>query len=346
MFIAPRPSTDDDPLFAVRVACIPVIGLVIGMVLRSPLAMIYPVLMFSLLAANRKAFDPKRVFAAPIMFGGMLWLMSGIVVMLQGIPSVLVITMGTIYFLAFYLIQKTGNAMGMLIIVAGALMTIMGLGSYPSMVFLRDEMTKAALLSAVVIPVLYALLPPRTAELNVDKYTPAYTYGWGKRAAIRAVVMLGYSLYLYTILDFSNVMLAVAGMFVLVHSTRRTIWAEAGQRSFSVILGGAIGLAILATLNAVGHVAVLICLVFLATLWLGNKMLTGRLPSMVYQDAASVMISLVGSALATSEPGFAFTQRATLTVIGTLAAALIVSILDQLLAKEPHTTTSEAPQGA
>ncbi|GHA21808.1 hypothetical protein GCM10007989_16430 [Devosia pacifica] len=333
MFIAPRPSIDDDPLFAVRVAFMPLIGLSLAMALRSPLAMVYPTLMFSLLAGNRKAFDPKRVFGAPIIFSAMLWLMSGVVIALQGVPLALVVTMGVIYFLAFYLIQRTGNALGMLIIVAAALMTIMGLGSYPSMIFLRNEMTKAALLSALVVPVLYALLPTRTQEINVDHYSPAFSYGWGRRAAIRTGVMLAYSLYLYTILDFSNVMLAVAGMFVLVHSTRRSLWVEAGQRSFSVVLGGCLALSVLAILNAVGHLAVLFGLVFLITLWLGNKMLTGRLPSMAYQDAASV-IALVGSALASSEPGFAFMQRACLTVLGALAAALLVTILDEVLIKE------------
>lgn len=331
MFVAPRPLEDDDPLFAVRVAMMPIIGFLIGMAFRSPMAMIYPTLMFSLLAGNRKAFAAGRVFVAPIMFSAVLWIMSFIVLALAGIPSLLVIVLGLIYFAAFYMIQKTGNAFGMLIIVGAALMSIMGLGNYQAMVFLRSEMSKAAICSAFVIPVLYALLPPRTQEPNVDQYVPSFNHGWGGRAAIRAVVMLGYSLYLYTVLDFSNMMLAIAGMFVLVHSTRRSIWAEAGQRSFSVLLGGLLGMSILAVLNWVGHLVVLFCLLFLVTLWLGDKMLRGRLPAMAYQDAASVMISLVGSGLASSEPGFAFMQRAVLTVIGTLIAALIVSILDATL---------------
>lgn len=334
MFVAPRPLAEDDPLFAIRVALMPIIGFALGMALRSPMAMIYPTLMFSLLAGNRMAFDARRVFAAPIMFSAVLWLMSFVVMALSGIPGVLVLVLGLIYFLAFYLIQKTGNAFGMLIIVGAALMSIMGLGNYQAMTFLRSEMSKAAICSAFVIPILYLLLPPKTQQINVDQYVPAFDHGWAARAAIRAVVMLGYSFYLYTILDFSNMMLAIAGMFVLVHSTRRSIWAEAGQRSFSVVLGGMLGLSILGTLNWVGHLAVLFGLLFLITLWLGDRMLRGRLPAMAYQDAASVMISLVGSGLAASEPGFAFMQRAVLTVIGTLLAALIVSLLDAVLVGE------------
>lgn len=315
----------------------PIIGIMLAMFLRSPLPMIYPTLMFSLIATNRKAFNPGRVFGAPIVFGGALWIMSGIFLALQGLPVALVLVMGLIFFMAFYMIQKTGTSFGMLIIVAGVLMSIMGLGSYPAMAYLRAEMTKAAICSAIVIPVLYMLLPPQSQETHVDDAAPSFDYGWATRAAIRAVVMMAYAVYLYTIIDFSNMMLAVAGMFVLVHSTRQSIWREAGQRSFSVVLGGTLGMIILSTMLVVGHLSVLLCLTFLVTLWMGHKMMSGRLPSMAYQDAASVMISLVGSGLATSEPGFAFLQRAVLTILGTIAAALVVSILDALLVRDPAT---------
>ena len=333
MYVAPRPTIEDDPLFPVRVAIMPVAGFMIGMALGSPLAMIYPTLMFSLLAGNRKAFNPGRVFAAPIMFSAVLWIMSTLVVMLQGIPLLLVAVMALIYFGSFYMIQRTGNSFGMLIAVGGVLMSIMGLGNYVAMDYLRTEMTKAALLSALVIPLLYALLPPRATEVAVDIYKPAHPDQHATRAAIRTVVLLGLSAYLYTILDSSNMMLAIGALFVLVFPTRQSVWAEAGQRSFSVILGGALAMTILTLLGISAHLTVLIAAVMLATLWLGNKMITGRLPAMAYQDAASVMISLVGSALATSEPSFAFMQRAVLTIIGTVLAAVATSLLEALLLK-------------
>lgn len=333
MFIAPHPDYDDDPLFPIRVALMPIIGFVLGMALRSPMAMIYPTLMFSLLAGNRKAFDPSKVFAAPIVFSATLWIVSGIVVMLQGVPLVLMVVMFLLYFGAFYLIQKTGNPFGMLIAVAGVLMSIMGLGSYQAMDLLRIEMSKAALLSALVIPLLYALLPPKTIERNVDIYVPSDPDGRAARALIRASVLFLLSLYLYTILDFSNMFLAIAAMFVLVHTTRDSVRAEAGRRAFSVLLGGGLAMGILTLLTISGHLIVLLCLIFLATLWLGHLMIRGRLAAMAYQDAASVMISLVGSALATAEPSFAFLQRAALTVAGVLVAGLAVTILDQVFAK-------------
>jgi hypothetical protein len=333
MYVTPRPREDDDPLYPVRIALMPIIGFGLGMWLRSPMAMIFPVMMFSLLAGTRKAFNPGRALGAPIIFGLALWVMASLVTMLQGLPLVLVSVVGLVYVLAFYMIQKTGNAFGMLIAVAAVLTSIMGLGNHLAMEVLRVEMTKAAFASAVVIPLLYALLPPATDEQMVDLHVPAHEDQLFLRSLIRGVVLLVFSLWLYTFVDFSNVMLAVAAMFVLVFPTRRSVWAEAGQRSFSVLLGGVLAIAILALLQVSSHLVVLFGLMFATVYWLGTRMLHGPLPSMAYQDAASVMISLVGGALATSEPIFAFVQRAGLTVLGTIAAAFAVSLLEALLLK-------------
>lgn len=342
MFVAPRPLLEDDPLFPVRVALMPVIGFVLGMILMSPMAMLYPTLMFSLTAGNRKAFDPKRALGAPIIFSLMLWIMSGFVALLHQTPSALVILMGLFYFLGFFMIQSRGDSVGMLIIVAAALMSIMGLGSYDSMSYMRAEMTKAALCTAVVGPVLYMLLPPATREINVDVYTPSPEKGRVARALIRAVVMLAFSLYLYTILDSGNVMLAIAGMFVLVFSTQEMVWGEAGRRSFAVMLGGGAALAILGILSVIGHLSVLLGMVFLFVLWCGWRMIAGRLPSPVYQDAASIMISMVGSALSTSDPAWAFLQRAGLTMIGAVLAASMVLWLDHIFSGGQGQTRSHS----
>ena len=334
MFVAPRPEVADDPLFAVRLAIMPTIGFCLGMVLQSPMAMLFPIMMFSLTAGNRKAFDLKRVLGAPIAFSVMLWLMSVPVALFNQTPLALLVIMAAVYFAGFYMIQVTGNAMGMLFIVSAALMSVMGLGSYQAMTYLRSEMTKAALCVAIFAPLLYTLLPVKTKELNVDRYVPADENGRLTRALIRAGVMLVFSLYLYTILDFGNVMLGIAGMFILVFSTQGEIWREVGQRSFSAMLGGVLSLVVLGALTLSGHLVVLLSLTFLIVLWLANKMMVGRLNAMVYQDAASIMISLIGSALATSDPGFAFLQRAGLTVMGAIVAAVIVSVLDKLLVKK------------
>lgn len=336
MFIAPRPEVEDDPLFAVRLALMPVAGFAIGIALQSPMMMIYPTMMYSLMATNRKAFDIKRALGAPVIFSAMLWIMSGMFGLFYQTPLALIAAMALVYFLGFYLIQITGSAVGMLFIVAAALITIMGLGSYEAMALLRSEMTKAAFFTAVVSPFLYMLLPVRTKEMNVDVYIPADENGRVTRAVIRTAVMLAFTLYLYTILDFGNVILAIGAMFVLVFSTRDTVWRETGVRSFAVTLGGLLSLLVLGILTISSHVIVLAGVVFLVVLWLAHKMMTGRLPSMAYQDAGGVMISLVGGALTTSDPAFGFIQRAGLTIIGALAAAVIIRMLDMWLVPRPE----------
>ena len=345
MYVAPRVQIDDDPLFPVRVALMPIIGLLAAMWLRSPMPMLYPVLFFSLSAGNRKALDMRRVIAAPIIFSLALWVMSGLVVMLQGVPLVLVATMGLVYILAFYMIYRTGNSFGMLIAVAAVLMSVMGLGSYQAMFYLRGEMTKAAMCTAIFIPLLYWLLPPKTTEKMVDVYVPVFSDQLMRRAVIRGLTLLAFSLYLYTFLDFSNMILGVAAMFVLVFPARRSVWAEAGQRTFSVLLGGSLGMVIVTLLNISSHLIVLMAAIFLVVMWLATKMIHGRLPSMAYQDAASVMLSLVGGALATSEPSFAFMQRAGLTIVGTIVAAFAVSLLETLFLK-PTPAPAALPAGA
>src|SRR5690554_4471636 len=103
MFIAPRPEIADDPLFAVRLALLPTLGFCIGMILQSPMAMLFPIMMFSLTAGNRKAFDIRRVLGAPVAFSAMLWLMSVPVALLNQMPATLIIVMAAVYFFGFYL---------------------------------------------------------------------------------------------------------------------------------------------------------------------------------------------------------------------------------------------------
>jgi hypothetical protein len=62
-------------------------------------------------------------------------------------------------------------------------------------------------------------------------------------------------------------------------------------------------------------------------------MMVGRMSPMTYQYAGSVMVSIAGSALMSSEPSFAFFQRLVLTIVGGVGAALAVAVLETLLLK-------------
>ena len=346
MYVAPRPREEDDPHFGVRLSIVPVVGLVIGIALQSPMAMIFPTLMYSLMAGQRKALNIGRALGGPIAFIVMLWVMSWVVSLTINLPVVMVLVMALIFFAGFYMIGKTGNPAGMLVIVSALMMSILGSGSYMAMTILRDEMSKAALASAIITPLLYLLIPPATREKAVDVYAPFHEDQLALRAAIRTGVLLLFALWLYAVVDTSNMMLAISAVFVLTFPTSETIFAEAKERSFATIMGGLAALGVLAVLTVVAQLPVLLVLAFLATLFFSQKMITGRHPAMVYQYAASVMISMVGGALATQEPSYAFLTRAALTVIGAIGAAFLTSLLEALLLKPGPAPALAAPEAA
>lgn len=333
MYVAPRPVEADDPNFAIRLAIMPVIGFVVGVALQSPMALIYPTMMFSLMAGSRKALNIGRALGGPIAFIVMLWVMSWLVSLTINMPLVMVALMGLLFFLGFYLIGKTGNPFGMLIIVSAMMTSVLGTGTYQAMIVLRDEMSKAALCAAIFTPLLYLIIPPATREQAVDIYVPYHEDQLALRAAIRAGVLLLFSFWLYSISDSSNMMLGVGAVFVLTFPTSETLFAEARERSLSTLMGGAVALVALAMLSLVAHLPILLLLGYLGTLFFTTRMISGRHPAMVYQYAASVMISLIGGALATQEPGYAFLTRAVLTIGGAIGAAFLASLLEALLLK-------------
>lgn len=344
MYVAPRPEFKDDPWFAVRLACMPVIGFALGMAHQSTMLMLYPIMMFSLMASNRKGFNLGRVIGGPVAFTATLWLVSAFVAMLLPIPGALVLFMGLMYFIGFFIIQITGATFGMLFIVSVAMLGIMALGSYDAMAYMRNEMSKACLTLAWVAPIMYAIMPIKTQELHEDEPTPVMEPGHTTRALIRAVVLLIYSVAILAFLGFSDMILAIAGMFVIVHTGRQRMWQEVKQRCVSVLIGGGFALIILGVAQLVGHLWAILGTIFLLTLYLTHKMNFGSRFYYVYQDAASIMLSIGASALLTSDPAFAYTQRVVLTFAGTIIAAALVVWLDHALVGRKAAPQTQMPQ--
>lgn len=333
MYIAPRPTFEDDPLFAVRLAIVPIVSFAIGMMVQSPMAMLYPTLAVSLVAGHRKALSITRALAAPIMLGGMIWVMSFFVELFMGLPGLLLGFAALICFVGFFLIQKTGNSMGMLLIVSILMMTIMGTSSYVSMTYLRAEMFKAAMTAALLTPIAYAVLRPRATTEFVEVHTPVRDTLIAKRALIRTAVLMAFTGLLVTVVDSSNMLLAIGAMFAIIYPYTDQVWQEVRERTVSTLGGGIMALVLLALLGISAHIMVLFGVTALMLLWLGHKMMLGRMSPMTYQYAGSVMVSIAGSALMSSEPSFAFFQRLVLTLIGGVGAAIAVAVLETLLLK-------------
>ena len=327
MYVTPRPRAEDDPLYAVRLAATGAISYAMVPVIDPALPPVVAALPVGLVGAQRMAFAPAKAMAGPVAFAVIVWVIGALCEALRPMPWVYVAVMGLAYFAGFAMILRTGAQAGMLIVVVTVLMSVMGMSSVASLHAMRDSFTQAAALTFVLIPILFAALPPRTAERFVEAPVPS-PGNVAMGAAIRAVVLTGLSFWLYAVLPPSDMMMAVVAAMVLVLPTRRAVFFEAAQRMRATLLGGGAALLVLGLFTLSPHLPVLLGLIFLAGLLLGSRMMDGRHPSMVYQYAFSVTLALIAGALSTQDPGYAVLTRVVLTAAGAGAAALAVALLD------------------
>jgi hypothetical protein len=199
--------------------------------------------------------------------------------------------------------------------------------------------------AALLTPIAYALLRPRATTEFVEVHTPVRDHLIAKRALIRTAVLMGFTLLLLTVLDSSNMLLAIGAMFSIIYPYTDQVWREAKERTISTLGGGIMAMVLLALLGISAHITVLFGVTALFMLWLGHKMMVGRMSPMTYQYAGSVMVSIAGSALMSSEPSFAFLQRLVLTVGGGVGAAVAVALLETLLLK-PARAPAGLPRAA
>ncbi|PAU76778.1 FUSC family protein [Halomonas salipaludis] len=343
MYVAPGPRVEDDPLFAFRLATAAVIGLLVALLLQSSLPMVIPVLMVGLMGGMRRAFDPRKAIGGPLAMIVIMSLYAALVSLTRPMPAVLILLVGINSVLAYYLILRTGSPIGMLLLIGIVLMSVMGMSSPLAMEVVRDAFIEAGLVALVVIPVLYALLPPASKERFVEDHRPASEGHHGMRALIRGCVLLLLVLWLYTVVDESSLMLALAAVFVLVFPTRERLFAEAWQRTFATLVGGGLALLILGIATLVAHLPILLLLIFLAGLFLASRMMRGRHPPMVYQFAFSVTIALVVGSLTTQAPLDAMVSRVTLTLTGALVAAFLTSLLELLILGDERDVGASRP---
>ncbi|WP_162617523.1 FUSC family protein [Yoonia maritima] len=330
MYVAPRPKVADDPHFAIRLGLAVVAGFVAMAVLQPQLAPICVALPIGLIAGLRKAFNPARAIGGAVAFGIVVWLMAGIVAITRPVPMLMLLGMFLFYFLGFFVTRRTGSPFGMLVLIAAALMSIVGMKNPAMLNIFRDGFLLGCVVAAVTIPTLYLLIPARTKDLHEDAPRPAAGHHGGG-ALIRSVVLTALCFWLYAVLPVSDLILAIAAVFPLIFPTKHEAFAEAAERSWATILGGIIALVVLAIYGFSAHFLVLLLLMFLTGWGFGIAMMHGRLSASVYQFGLSVAAVLVATSLTTSNPELAAFQRVCLTLAGTLVASLAVAVLDRLL---------------
>lgn len=331
MYVAPRPKASDDPYFAVRLSLGCIVAVVVAVLIQSKMPMLIPALTVGLMGGMRKSFDLAKAIGGPLVLIvsiSVFYLLISLVHVMPAIELVVVFSLGC---LAYYIILRTGNPVGMLLLISITLMSVMGAKSFQAMVIIKDAFIEGALTALLVIPVLYWLLPSVAKTPLAEEYRPdPHGYHW-QRAAIRSLVMLLLLAWLYTVLDTSNMILAMAAVFALVFPSRQQQFAEAKERSYATFIGGMLALTILSLTTWVGHLSILLALLFLAGLFLGDRMMHGSHPPMVYQFAFSVLIALTIGSFTNQEPVSSTFLRITLTLIGAISAAYLSALLELLL---------------
>ncbi|WCR11553.1 FUSC family protein [Paracoccus stylophorae] len=329
MYVTPRPDVNEDPLYAVRLGLTGALAYAAIPLIDPALPPIVAALPVGLIAAQRKAFNPVRVLAAPVVMIVLVYAMTWFVEQLRPMPAVYVGAMWLTYFVAFRMILRTGAPVGMLLIIVAVLMSVMGMHGSATVEALRDGFVQAALVAGILGPLVYLLVPARTREIHVDDPQPT-PGSIDTGAAIRATVLLGLSFWLYSVMQPSDMMMAMVAAMVIVFPTRTAVWSEAAQRVRATLYGTTIALGTLYLFIFSQHLPVLLGLIFLGGLYLGSKMLSGPHPSMVYQYAFSVALSLIAGALSTQDAAYASFTRIVLTLAGAFTAAAAVAFLDQL----------------
>ena len=329
MYVTPRPNVADDPLYAVRLGVTGMLAFAAIPLLNPALPPIIAALPVGLIAAQRKAFSPGKAIGGPVAMIVMVYAMTWLIELLRPMPLVYVGAMWLAYFAGFRMILQSGAPAGMLIVVLAVLLSVMGMNGNATVETLRDGFVQASVVALVLGPLVYFLFPARTTEQHVDEPVPTegnVTLG----AAIRASVLLGMSFWLYTVMQPSDMMMAVIAAMVLVFPTRRAVFFEAQQRIRATLYGAAVAVPVLWVFTLSAHLSILLGLVFLGGLWLGSRMLSGPHPSNVYQYGLSVALALIAGSLSTQDAGYAVFTRIVLTLGGALAAALLVALLDAL----------------
>ncbi|GAC14027.1 FUSC family protein [Aliiglaciecola lipolytica] len=331
MYVTPAPTRKDDPYYALRLGLAGSLAYLAVAILAPALPPLIAALPIGLIAAQRKGFNAGKALAGPIAMIVMVYVMSTLIAFLRPMPGVYIIVMWLTYFTGYYMILKTGAQAGMLIIVVAVLMSVMGMHGNVILMSMRDGFVQASLVTLVIIPIVFFIFPPKTKEMHVDEPVPT-NRNVTLNACIRATVLSGLSFYIYTVMEPSDMMLAVIAAMVIVFPTRYAMLYEAKQRVMATCFGCVAATACLFIFSITPHLVVILLLIFLMGIYFGTRMLDSQRPSMVYQYAFSVALALIAGSLSSQDASYAIYTRLLLTLAGALVAALTVALCDWLLA--------------
>lgn len=328
MEVLPPPDPREDPLFAVRVAVGLALAFLLVDLLSVPVPLWTPALMVNLLAGQRGAFNPKKVFGAAATIMVVAWAAAGLASLTRADPALHIVTFALVAALGFYLLVVRSNPVGTPLLVFPSILSAMALVSDATLIAMRNSLITTSLSAVVVIPLLYAVFPPRTREAYVPpppRQRPQRPFA---EVAIRLAVFVPALVPFYYGVDSTSIIYVVIVVFVLGHPEHALRRQEALERVVSTCIGGAAALALLAVLRFQPHVPVLLLLVLLSGLWFAHRMMTGPFSPMTYQFGFSVLVVVVASRLTGRDPFEVVVQRVVLTLAAATAALLLLALLE------------------
>lgn len=336
----PPLKIDEDPWFATRVAFGTTLAFVAAMAFDVVMPMLPAVITSSLMATSRGAMDLKKVIGGGVIIPLMTLLSAFVVQAIRGEMLVFLTFMIAITFFAMLVVMKTGQRMGLMLVIFPHLLGMLGVTSDIAMEAMRDGFVAAGLIAIPVIMLSYLLFRPRTSVAWQEVATPpAFDKPW-LEAALRTVATAPVLIAFYLWVDPSNIIYAVMVIMVLVYPNRHQQRREAMGRFLSTITGGAVALLMVGVVTLQPTIPVTLIALFLGCLWFGWRMVSDPERLYTHQIAMTVFISVGLGALGTlgatggTDPFTSTVQRLMLTAGGVLFALIALYLLRWLFARE------------
>lgn len=226
MAAATRPSSVDDPYFSLRCA----LGITIGFVMIEPLmlnpGMVLPAMLVSLFCGQRGLYSPLGSVVTAVMLAGLIWLIFALCVLTQGMPVVPFLVILSVCYGAFYLLLRTDNPLGVMLLIFTTMISVMFGQSRVAAEAMRDAFTVTAGVSALLIPLLNLLLPPRSDAAVPPPPPPPSIQRLGPQALLRLIVLAPVLLAFLTAAPPSGLIFLIIVGLVLAYPTREARQTE------------------------------------------------------------------------------------------------------------------------
>jgi hypothetical protein len=285
-------------------------------------------MLVSLLCGQRGPYSPMKSIITAVMLVVLIWLIFGLCVLTQGMPGVQFVALLLVCYGALYLLMRTGNQLGVMVLLFTAIVGVLFGSSRAAAEAMRDAFTITAIVSAVLIPLLNLLMPPRVGVAAPPPPPPPELARPAFHALLRLAVLAPVLLAFLAGAPTSGLIFLVLVALVLAYPTRQARHTEGWERSISTLQGGLAGVSILVLFTFQAQFPVLLLLVLLAALWFTGRMVSGRGTANTYQLALSVVVVIVSGATVDTHPMETAMTRLALTVTGAAFGLAALSLLE------------------